>query len=722
MMEQANTNSDTVREKHTRLEIEGEHAELILHTPNEKINKLSRQAFEELQEHLAILKNKANDIKTLLIWSDKPGMFLAGADIQEIQSIQSQEEGLRVSEQVQDIFQELEDLPQTTMVAMDGMCLGGGLELALACDYRVCSDHSEVKLALPEVQLGILPGAGGTQRLPQAVGLVEALKLMTTGSSVEARKARKIKLIDDIMPSERMLEICRQKLRDGSFRKYDQRLPLNVRIFQTALLRKMVFRQTRKQILNKTQGFYPAPLKIVDVVEKTFGKPIKEGLFKEAEAFAELAVTKECRNLISLFFDSEQLKKERGVSGMEAADFKPKKLKRFGVLGAGIMGGGVAAVAAKKGLEVRIKDVAHESMLTALKTARDLFERDYKRKRIDLPEFRKRIYRVSPTLQYVGFEHCEAVVEAVVEKMEVKKQVIQELEKVLSEEAIIASNTSSLSIGEMASASKNPGRVVGMHFFNPVPKMPLVEVVRSEQTSPETVVQTVALGRQIGKTVIVVKDRPGFLINRILMPYLIECFHLRQEGYSITQIDQAAVNFGMPMGPFRLLDEVGFDTAAKVADTIAAGYPHLKVLPTIHELVSKGYLGRKNAKGFYSYDKKGKETKLRPEFQMAAMEAAEGSIQDRLILPMLAEAVMALDEGIVKTARELDLGLIYGIGFPPFYGGLLRWASQEGLRNIVDRLNVIHNATKGRLVVPKALVEKAQSGQDFYPNHDSQAA
>jgi 3-hydroxyacyl-CoA dehydrogenase/enoyl-CoA hydratase/3-hydroxybutyryl-CoA epimerase len=308
------------------------------------------------------------------------------------------------------------------------------------------------------------------------------------------------------------------------------------------------------------------------------------------------------------------------------------------------------------------------------------------------------------------------VIEAVVEKMEVKKAVIQELEKYLPDYAIIASNTSSLSVTEMAKASKRPQQIVGMHFFNPVPMMPLVEVVRGDTTDAKTIVQTVAFGRQLGKTVIVVKDRPGFLINRILMPFLIECGHLKADGYSIAQVDRAATEFGMPMGPFRLMDEIGFDTGAKVADVIANAFPHMKVLPLINDLVSKGYLGKKNNRGFYIYDAKGKAIQVRQEFQSNPRDAGPATdriIQDRLILPMVTEAVMALDEGIVATVRDLDLGLIYGIGFPPFKGGLLKWVSATGEQKILDRMNELHHQTKGRLIVPNGLNARVQQHQTF---------
>lgn len=702
------------------LRVEGAHAEIIFDTPGSKPNVLTRPVFEQLHDHFAILKAKS-EIKSLLIYSKKPGMFLAGADIEEIRSMKAKEEALNLVQTVQDLFQELAELPQVTMVAIDGPCMGGGLELSLACRYRVCSESPKTKLGLPEVQLGVLPGAGGTQRLPRVVSLPDAITMITSGAPVVPRKALKMGLVDDVMPSETMIEICRERLRSGSFRPKAPKTPLMTKLLSSPLGKTLVFSQARKAILSKTKGAYPAPLRALDVIEKTYGSELKSGLVFEAQAFAELAVTPISKNLIGIFFASEELKKEKGVSPSELGDFKEKKLPSLGVLGAGIMGGGIAAVASKKGISVRIKDIQHESLQTALGEAHRLFQRDLKKKKVEKAEHVKRMYRLMPSLKWDGFEHLPIVIEAVVENMDVKKKVLADLEARLSKEAIIASNTSSLSISEMAASLKHPERVVGMHFFNPVPLMPLVEVIRGEQSSPKAVAQTVAFGKQLGKTVIVVKDRPGFLVNRILMPFLIECGHLKADGYSIEQIDRAAVKFGMPMGPFRLLDEIGLDTAAKVAKVIAGAFPHMKVLPLIDEMVEKGYLGRKNNKGFYHYDKNGKATGVRSEFQGRSHPDDEGSrqsLQDRLILPMVTEAVMALDEGIVQSVRDLDMGLIFGIGFPPYRGGLLKWVSQTGERQILDRMNIIHNATKGRLIVPEALKQRVAHKQSYYPESE----
>jgi len=708
---------ETSNETEIKLVIQDrEHAEIVIDTPGRKPNVLTRKALEQLQDHFAILKSK-REIKTLLIYSAKPDMFLAGADINEFPKMKTREDAFKMVERVQDLFQELAELPQVTMVAIDGPCMGGGTELALACKYRVCSSNPKTKIALPEVQLGILPGAGGTQRLPRLVPLREAVTIITSGAPTFPKKALRMGLVDDIMPKETMVDICRKKLRTGQFRPVPPKVSLMDKFLSSPVGKSLVFKQARKAIMAKTKGQYPSLLKALEVVEKTYGGDLKVGLQVEAAGFVDLVVTETCKNLIHIFFTAEELKKEIGVKPSELGDFKPVDIKEMAVLGAGIMGGGIAAVGSKRGITTRLKDISVESLQTAMKEAYRLFKRDLDKKKIDRSEFDKMRYRISPTLDWTGFKRIPFVIEAVVENMEIKKKVIQEIENYLPLNAIIASNTSSLSITEMAKASQRPDRIVGMHFFNPVPLMPLVEVIRAERSSPQAVAQTVALGKQMGKTVIVVKDRPGFLVNRILMPYLLEASWLRQEGYSIEQIDEAATRFGMPMGPFRLMDEVGLDTGAKVADVIAAGYPHMKVLPALQEMVKQGYLGKKNGRGFYNYDEKGKSMGIRAEFRQPPMHPGEAtfiSLQDRLILPMVTESIMALDEGIVSTVRDLDMGVIYGIGFPPFRGGILRWVSSVGEREILDRLNVVHNATKGRILVPKGLEARLHNGQSFY--------
>ncbi len=705
-------------ERSVHIHVERDHAEIRIHTPKEKINKLDRKAFQELYEHIGFLKAKAEIIKTVLIYSDKPEMFLAGADINEIRAMTEKSQALDLVQQAQEVFQALAELPQVTLVAIDGPCMGGGCELALACTYRLISDSKSSMIGLPEVQIGVLPGAGGTQRLPKLVGLQNALGMILKSSRMDGKKALKIGLVDDVIPKERLLEVARKVLKDRSYTKYERPSHFMESLIVSTPLKKLMFKMARKSVLKESGGHYPAPLMALSVVERTLGMAdIREGLKIEADGFAELAIGQVAKNCINLFFASEELKKDRGVHAGEAIGFKPGKVQSIAVLGAGVMGGGIAAVASQKSISVRLKDVNHESIQNGLKTARSLFDKELKRKKVDLSEFRKRLYRISPTLQFTGFEHLNFVIEAVVEKMEIKKSVIAELDKILPENAIIASNTSSLSISEMAKASRRPGQFVGMHFFNPVPKMPLVEVVRGDQTSPETVIQTVAFGRQLGKTVIVVKDRPGFLINRILMPFLLECAHLREEGFSIAQIDHAALKFGMPMGPFRLMDEIGLDTGAKVARSIASGFPHMIVLPAIYEMVKQNYLGKKNGRGFYVYNEAGKHVAVRKEFSSLPKNPGaetDSYLQDRLILPMVTEAVMALDEGIVAAVRDLDLGLIYGIGFPPFRGGLLKWVSDVGERQILDRLNNVHNLTKGRILVPASLTSRVQAQQKFY--------
>ncbi len=702
-----------------KLEVDREHAEILIHSPNEKVNKLTRAAFLELRDCFGVLRAKADQIKTLIIRSTKPDMFLAGADIREIVSMTEKAQAMELVERAQEVFQELAELPQWTIAAIDGPCMGGGLELALACKTRIASDNPSTKLGLPEVMLGVLPGAGGTQRLPKTVNLLTALEMMTTGAALDFKKALKVGLVSDVVPKEYLLAHCR-KLARGEITPRRSVEPSFVDMVMTwKPVRNFIFSKAHKKIIEKTKGFYPAPLRIVDVVKKTYGLPIVEGLKIEADGFSDLAISPEAKNLMHLFFATEELKKDRGVAAHEIPQFKPTKYFQCGVVGAGVMGGGIASVAAARSISVRMKDISHEALLNGLKTAHGIFDKDLKRRKISKSDYHKRVYAVQPTLDFSGFSQMPFVIEAIIERLDLKIKLIEELERELSPTAIIASNTSSLSIGDMAKEAKHPERIVGMHFFNPVPKMPLVEVIRTDKTSPEVVAQTVAFGKQLGKTVIVVKDRPGFLVNRILMPFLIESVHLYDEGYSIDQIDSAALRFGMPMGPFHLLDVIGLDTAAKVARVIATAFPHMVVLPMIDDMVAQGLLGQKKGRGFYHYNSRGDKLALNTEFQKDSRdegEPTEALLQDRLILPMVTEAVMALEEGVISSARDCDIGLIYGIGFPPFRGGLLKWVSGVGEQKILDRMHRLHQLTKGRLIVPPAFETRARNGQSFYRN------
>ena len=688
-------------------------AVLTFDLPGEKVNKLTTAVMEELDRLLDELRADSR-IKALVIRSGKPDSFIAGADIAEIRDITSEEEGTALSRKGQSVFRKIEDLPFPTVAAVSGACLGGGLELALSCSHRVISSDPRTVLGLPEVKLGIIPGFGGTQRLPRLVGLTQGLGLIVTGRTVNARKAKTIGLADEVTYREALLDTAIGTARKtvGRPRPADLRgrRPLLVRLLESnPLSRMIIFRRARRSILTETKGNYPAPLAALDAVRFGFGRGGKAGYDHEAALIGSLITSDVARNLIHVFYLSEALKRDALPS--------PYTVNRAAVIGAGVMGGGIAQLFAEKGIAVRLKDVSLKALGAGLKAAADLFAKRTKRGTVDPLAARDGMDRITVSVEWAGFRSVDIAVEAVVEKINVKKQVLREFESASRENALFASNTSSLSITELSSASRDPGRVAGMHFFNPVDKMPLVEVVRGKQTAPETVAAVAALARRLGKLPVVVNDGPGFLVNRILMPFLGEAVLMLEEGGSIEGIDDALMRFGMPMGAFILLDEIGIDVACKVSAILKEGLggrlPPATLLDTLH---GEGYNGRKNEKGFYLYlrgRRGGPNPAISGRFGKQRRDArlTPEEVVDRAVLLMIKEAALCLEEGIIDRPDLLDAALIFGIGFPPFRGGLLRYADSVGAKRIVEKLASYEQRLGSRFSAPQSLVE--MSRDDF---------
>lgn len=683
--------------------------------PEEKVNKLTTSAMEELDRVLDEAAAKKG-IKALVFSSGKDGNFIVGADIAEIRDIRDPKKGEEIARKGQSILAKLEALPFPTVAAIHGPCMGGGLELALACWRRVISNDQRTMLALPEVKLGISPGFGGTQRLPRLVGLMNALDMILTGKSVYPKKARRIGLADEVVYKEILLETAIKAARKGIGKKRPRtiraRRPLIIRLMEgNPFTRSIVFRMAKKTVLKETRGNYPAPLAALDAVRTGLGRGRKAGYRKEARFLGELAVTAISKNLVSIYYLNEALKKDVAPS--------PARIANAGVLGAGVMGGGIAQLFAEKGIFVRMKDIKTAFIATGLKAAANVFKKRAKKGILDPLQARDGFDRITGTLDYSGFGQADMVVEAVVENMDVKKAVVAEFENASKESAIFASNTSSLSITELATASQRPDKVVGMHFFNPVDKMPLVEIVRGEKTSDETAAAIATLSRRLGKLPVTVNDGPGFLVNRILMPYLGEAVNMLEEGRRIGEIDEELLDFGMPMGAFILLDEIGIDVAHKVADILHQGLgERAKPSSTLGTLHEEGYLGKKNGKGFYRY--KGRARKGPDESVYAKIAKVSGQnrgnrdIIDRTVLLMVKEAALCLEETIIERADYLDGALIFGIGFPPFRGGLLRYADDRGIKDIVEKLEGFAKKYGERFTPPKSLIEMAGSGKGFY--------
>ena len=692
-------------------------AVLTFDLPGEKINKLTTPVMDELDNVLDGLA-KNTSIKALVFRSGKAESFIVGADIAEIRSVTDAGTGERLARKGQAVFAKLEALPFPTIAAIHGPCMGGGLELALACAYRVISNDPKTMLAQSEVRLGIIPGFGGTQRLPRLVGLSNSLDMILAGKSIYPKKAKKIGLADEVTYKETVMQVALDMARKIVGRPRPARIrakrPPAIRLLESnPLTRSLIYRTAKKGVLKETRGNYPAPLAALDAVRYGLSHRGEAGYVNEARLLGRLAPTEISKNLISVFYLNEAIKKDPHPS--------PVKIASAGVLGAGVMGGGIAQLFAEKGVTVRIKDINTGAVGTGLREAAEIFGKRQKKGIIDSLQARNGFDRITGTTDYTGFSLADIVIEAVVENMDIKKSVLRDFEAVAGKDAIFASNTSSLSITEMATASHHPGRVVGMHFFNPVEKMPLVEVIRGKKTSEETVSAVATLSRKLGKLPVVVNDGPGFLVNRILMPYLNEAATILEQGAAIDEIDKALLRFGMPMGAFILLDEIGIDIAHKVADILHQGLgERAKPSPLLGILYRDGYYGRKNGKGFYMYHGR---TRGNPDRSVSGKFVAASSkkgmiraeeIIDRAILLMIKEAALCLEEHIIDRPDLLDAALIFGIGFPPFRGGLLRYADKLGANVVVEKLEACTKKYGERFTPPVSLLEMAKSRKTFY--------
>lgn len=671
-----------------------------------------KETLEEMNHALdAVAADK--DTRGFIIFSHKKDCFLAGMDVSVIQGLTSEAEAIEGCSKGQSIFTKIEDLKCPTMALVDGICLGGGCEMILSCDKIIASDNPKTAIGLPEVLIGVLPGFGGTYRLPKRVGLTGSLDMILTGKQIRAKKAKKIGLVDDVMPAERLLPLAPEYLFKSFGTKKSFSEGLTAAASYNFIARKVIFQKAREKVLESTKGFYPAPLKILDHLEASYGKKRSKYLDREAKAFAELTQTSQSKSLQHVFFLHDESKK------MDF-DGELKNIDRGAVLGAGVMGGGIAWLFAKSDQAPIMKDINVAGLELGLKQSSDNFSKAVKRRRLSWDDFNRKQRSISAQLDFNGFDQVDLVVEAVVENMDVKKMVFAEAEKHVSDDCLLTSNTSSLSVNEMAKALENSERFAGLHFFNPVNKMPLVEIIRHDNVSEKTIQSLYKWVLKTKKTPIIVNDCPGFLVNRILAPFLNEAAYLLEEGVSIQDIDKAVLNFGMPMGACRLMDEVGLDVCAHVGEIMEKGLgARAKACSLSHLAVEKEFLGKKNKKGFYLYDDKGKQLEVNPELQALLPKKSksmdETTIQMRVFLPMINEAASILDEKIVDNAGVVDLGLIFGIGFPPFRGGLLRYADAEGLDRVVEAINQFaETVDKDRYELSSYLKDLADNKKKFY--------
>lgn len=697
-------------------------AVLTLDVPGEPVNVLGSAVIGDFEALLAEIHDDPA-VRAVVLISGKPENFVAGADIEEFVRLQSAEEAEALARAGQEMINRLERFPKPIVAAIHGACVGLGCELSLACHWRVASDHPKTVIGLPEVQIGIIPGAGGCQRLPRLIGLGAALDLILAGKTERAQKAMRLGLVDELVPSS----ILRPTALAAADRLARQGVPVRTGpgglarylLERTPVGRLLVYRGARAQVLRKTGGHYPAPLAALDAIRAGLERGMEAGLRREAKLFGQLAVGEVSRNLVRIFFATNALKKDDGVAPGSA---EPLEVRRLGVVGAGFMGAGIAGTAvAQAGVEVRLKDADLPRVGRGIKTASEVLRGRLARRQITRPVYEREVALLSGSGDWSGFGGAELVIEAVFEDLDVKRKVVAELEAVVGRETVIASNTSTIPIARIAEGARHPDRVLGMHYFSPVERMPLLEVIPAARTGPNAIATAVRFGRRMGKTVIVVADHPGFWVNRILSPYLNEAGLLLSEGAPINVIDRAMTRFGFPVGPIALLDEVGIDVAAKASAVMHQAFgARMTPGPGVAKMVEAGRLGRKAGQGFYLYihahktDPDPAVYKLLGVAPLATVDAV--AVRQRLLHAMLNEAALALVDGVVRSPRDGDIGAIFGIGFPPFRGGPLRLVDSLGAPQVVKTLEELAHAHGERFTPAPILIDQARSGGRFYPD------
>lgn len=699
-------------------------AVITLDDPQKSVNILSRTVLADFAKLLDQVETRQG-LAGLIIRSAKPGNFIAGADLREFVADidQPKDKVSAISQQGHELFGRLARVPFVTIAAIEGLCVGGGAELAIWCDRRIMA-RDKASYGFPEVKLGLFPGWGGTARTPRIVGLYNAVEMVTSGENIDTAAAEAMGLAI-ATPADKLLDaaiqVARAEQQSQQFVKDRAAWSQPIVISDTELA--FLGATASAYIQGQTQGHYPAPLAALELMLGAAGVDLATACQMEAAEFAKLFGSPINCALLNVFFLQDTNKKQTGPPGAEA-----RKIERVGVLGAGTMGQGIAAANVKRKIPVTLSDMNDDAINRGIRgvITEVSYNRDTKgpdaQKALDFLPF------ITGTQSYVDLEDADLVIEAVYENAEVKRELFAEIEPQLSEQALLCSNTSTIPITSLAHGLTHPERFCGLHFFNPVRRMPLVEVIRGKQTSDATIATAIAYAKSIGKSPIVVNDGPGFLVNRVLLPYMNEALLLLEEGSTIKEVDRAATGFGMPMGPIELYDTVGLDVALHAGTVMHNAFPD-RVLPSqiLPDMVHAKRLGQKNGQGFFDYqtDAKGK-TKPQPSddtqkiinTHQSAIRSPQSAINltDRLFLPMLLEATRIVEEGIVADVRDVDLALIYGIGFPPFKGGLFFWADAQGAAAIVEKLKPYESLGE-RYKPTKMLLEHAASGKKFYGPH-----
>jgi len=704
---------------------------ITMDDPSQSQNVLNQGIQAEFE---SVFSDIANDgaLKGVIFTSAKEECFLAGADISMLQSIQTKDQAVQSCRLLHSMFQRIVELPITTVAAIDGICLGGGLELALAFDYRVATSANATRIGVPEVQLGLLPGGGGTQRLPRLIDLPTALDLILTGKQLNGKRAKKAGLVDEVVMPEILLQVAKEFAHKG---KPQRPQTVKDRLMNTRIARNVVISQARKKTLGVTKGLYPAPLRILDVIKRGMASDLATGLEIEADGFAELLMSPESKQLVKLFFATTELKKDTGVD----SDATAGPYNNIGILGAGLMGAGIGYVTIDKAKKsVRLKDISPEGLAKGVAYIGNILDKKIKRRHINVNQRQRAIARLTGGTDYAGFANSDVVIEAVFESLDLKQQMIADIEALVGvrelddkesgdkktgvKETIFATNTSAIPIDQVAAKAKHPERVVGMHYFSPVEKMPLLEVISGSKTADWVTATAVELGKRQGKTVIVVNDGPGFYTTRVLVPYNMEAVRLVMEGVAIEEVDAALEAFGMPVGPIKLMDEVGIDVGAHIVVTLNEAFgERIPLIDEVDAVLADNRKGKKNNRGFYDYSKDSNGKRVDESIyrfmgvdKPGWNEISRTLITERVMLSMLNEAAYCLGEGILRSARDGDIGAIFGLGFPPFLGGPFRYMDTLGAATVVEKLQTLRAQHGARFTPAPILLDLAKSGKGFY--------
>ena len=711
--------------KRVTLQVDDDIAYLRIDVPDERVNTLSAILIDEMEVLLDELQQYPR-LEGGVVYSAKPD-FIVGFDIREFAEYAEDPDKMKaVARKGHELMRRFEHLGFPVVAAIEGNCLGGGLEVALACHARVAADTERTKFGFPEVQLGLIPGGGGTQRLPRLVDLQLALDMILTAKNLDAHRAKSAGLVDEVVHPAILVEAAAKRAR-AMFREkagangkkgnvWNELVSDPMKVVAHTPARALVFNRARDMVQKETGGHYPAPFAAIDCVETGLRDGIDAGIDCEIEKFADLVQTGVSRNLRGIFFMKQEADKDPVVS----ARTKPAEVRKVGVLGAGLMGAGITQLLAYNGYDVRLKDKDARGLGWGLNYGKDLFDKAVQYKKITAEKADVAFGRISGTTTYDGIGTCDLVIEAVFEDLELKQQVLRDVEERAADDLIFASNTSTIPISKLAEESRHPQNVVGMHFFSPVHKMPLLEIIKTNKTSAKTIATALAVGRDLGKTCIVVNDGPGFFTSRVIGAYVNEAGWLLQEGAAIEDVDRAMQKWGFPVGPLKLVDEVGIDVALKAGNVLAEAFHERWDAPTSLRVVADDdRKGRKNGRGLYLYED-GKAKGPDPSIYdligggRDRKQFSEATIQDRCFFAMLNECAYCLQEDIVENPRDIEIGVIFGLGFPPFRGGILHHADSLGLSRVVDSMDQLAAEYGTRLKPAQILVDHAKAGKRFF--------